>query len=248
MRLSILMASIAASLVAPAAAELTYEEGTCETKTSLAAWKYVGSKVSCLVSCQRGVRAGTTDPADCVPPFGSSPTYGCIQGKQGRTNGRICSSCNPDAPECYPADICSETTSAITDYMDLVVDYNFMPLIYCDDSGSPDGLNYLEGRCQDAVAKYTAKAALARAKCFAKCRLYELKGVLAPGSCTPPVPSDPYIAACVAKVALATVPRIDRYCAGYGDAPECLPFSSSDWVQYTEFNVDAFDGYFYCEN
>jgi hypothetical protein len=247
---AIVAAFLAFGGATPATAELTYEEGVCETKAALAAWKYYGTKTGCLVSCQRSVRAGSTDPSECVPPFESSPTFGCIQGKQGRTNGRICSSCNPDAPECYPADICSETASAITDYMDLVLDGGFMPLIYCDESGSPDGLTYLEGKCQDSIAKYIAKAAYSRAKCFAKCRLYELKGVLAPGTCTPPVPGDPYIAACLAKVALATAPRIDRYCgAPYGDAPECLPLTDGgDWVQYIEAQVDAFDGYFYCEN
>jgi hypothetical protein len=233
-----------------AAAELTWDEGVCERKASLAAWKYFGAKNACLVSCQRGVRADTTDPADCVPPYGSGPTFGCIQGKQGRTNGRICSGCNPDPPECYPADVCPQTTIELVTYIDLVIDMGFMPAIYCDDAGSPDGLTPLEGRCADSVAKYISKAAYARAKCFAKCRTNEQKGVIPPGSCPAPAPSDPSTLTCLAKVSLATAPRIDRYCgAPYGDAPECHAITSGgDWIALTEMQADAFDGYFYCEN
>lgn len=243
----ILLATI--GLAPPAAAEVTFEEATCEVKTSIAGWKYAAAKMGCLVSCQRAVRAGTADPSECVPPFESSQTFGCIQGKQGRTNGRICSSCNPDAPECYPSDICSETTGTIVDYLDLGIDGSLMPTIYCDDSGSPDGLTYLEGRCQDYVTKYMAKAGYARAKCIAKCRLNELKGVVAPGSCTFPI-SDPATVTCLGKVELATAPRIDRYCAApYGDAPEChAGLVGGDWIQIMELVVDSYDGFFFCES
>ena len=245
---AVLLVASTLLLPVPAGAEVTVDEAVCETKASLATWKYVAAKTGCLVSCQRGVRKGTTDPADCVAPYPPSPTFGCIQGKEGRANGRICSGCNPDAPECYP-EICPDTTNVLLTTVDLPFFGAFLPAIYCDDGGSDDGLTSLEGRCQDTIAKYVVKYGYYYARCYAKCRLSEVKGIVAAGSCVPPA-TDPATQACVAKLDLAVPPRIDRYCQPpYGDAPECNGDPSGTlWTALMGYVVDGFDPTFYCEN
>jgi hypothetical protein len=194
------------------------------------------------------VRAGSIDPSTCVPPYPPSPTFGCIQGKEGRANGRICSGCNPDAPECYP-EVCPDTTNELLTQVDEPFFGTFLPAVYCDDSGSADGLTALEGKCQDTVAKYVVRYAYYHARCYAKCRLSEAKGLLAAGSCEPPA-SDPATQACVAKYSLATEPRIDRYCAApYGNAPECHGEATGyTWTAFGSLIVDGFVPTFYCEN
>lgn len=239
---------IAALWALPVRAEITFDEAVCQTKADLAAWKFVASKTACLISCQRAVRKGEVDPATCVPPYPPGSTHGCIQSKEGRANGRICRVCNPDAPECYPG-ICSETTTELLTLVDEAYVGSFLPGIYCDDSTSPDGLTALEGKCQDAVAKYLVKYAYGRAKCYAKCRLNEFKGVLAPGSCVPPA-SDPVTLACIANLEPKAALRIDRYCNAPYDEPECdgndYPNGSS-WVTLMGLAVDGFEPTFYCE-
>jgi hypothetical protein len=226
-------------------AEVTYDEAVCEVKATVASWNYFQKAVGCLVSCQRGVRAGSTDPADCVAPY-AHQTFGCIQGKQGRANGSICSGCSRDTPECYPADPCPETTHEFLGTMDGGV-VNFMSGFYCDDTGSTDGLTPYEAKCQDATAKYTAKAVYGVARCYAKCRQYEAKGLLTPGTCAPPT-SDPYTLACLTKLDTATAYRIDRYCTDTGNQPECAPIDGAVWSQFARAAVEGYDPTFYCEN
>ena len=172
------------------------------------------------MSCQRGVRSGDTDPADCVTPYANS-TFGCIQGKQGRANGSICSACSRDTPECYPADPCPETTNVFLSTIDDVLDV-MMPSFYCDDSGSPDGLTAYEGKCQDVVARYSGKAAYQVARCYGKCRQNAIKGLVLPEACAAPA-TDPYTQACLSKIDTTIAYRIDRYCTATGTSRSAPP-------------------------
>jgi hypothetical protein len=125
----------------------------------------------------------------------------------------------------------------------------FLPAIYCDDSGSADGLTPLEGLCQDRTAKCVVKYGYGHARCYAKCRLSEAKDIIPAGSCVAPA-SDPPTQACLSKLALATAPRIDRYCVPeLGDSPDCNPgVSGANWVTLMAYAVDGFAPAFYCEN
>ena len=226
-------------------AEITYDEAVCEVKATTTSWSYFQKKLGCLVSCQRGVRSGDNEPADCVAPY-AHRTFGCIQGKQGRANGSICSGCSRDTPECYPPDPCPESTNTFLSTIDDVL-HVMMPSFYCDDSGSPDGLTALEGKCQDAIAKYSAKAAYQVARCYGRCRQNATKGVVLPEACEPPA-TDPYTQACLAKYDLPTASRIDRYCTDTGNQPECAPTDGYGWAGLARVTVEGFDSYFYCEN
>jgi hypothetical protein len=132
--------------------------------------------------------------------------------------------------------------STIDDVLDAM-----MPSFYCDDSGSPDGLTSYEGKCQDVIAKYSAKAAYQVARCYGRCRQNVIKGLVTPESCEPPA-TDPYTQACLTKIDTTTQYRIDRYCTATGNQPECAPTDGYGWAALARITVEGFDSYFYCEN
>ena len=227
----------------PVRAEVTLDEVVCEAKADLAVWKFVAGKTACLVACERGVRSGDIDPGTCDPPYPPGSTAGCIQSKTGRTNGRICSVCNPNPPECYP-EICSDTTTQLLTQVDDAYFSSFLPAIYCDE---PDELTPVEGKCQDTIAKYLAKAAYARVRCYRKCRLNAAKGLFPPEGCVPPA-SDLATAACIDNYDEKAVLKIDRYCTAPYDTPECHgPSNGNGWVGLLGAAVDGFEPIFYCE-
>jgi hypothetical protein len=85
------------------------------------------------------------------------------------------------------------------------------PLVYCDDSGSGDGLTKAEAKCADTVAKTLSNFAKKKLNCLSKCRKDEHKGKVPVGSCTPP-PSDPRASGCVAKEFSKAGTLIDKQC------------------------------------
>ena len=85
--------------------ELTYDEFICEYRSSQSLWRCARARAKCVRDCQRGVREGTTDPSECVPPDFSGATQGCVNGSEGKAGGYFCKACNPDLPECYGAEI-----------------------------------------------------------------------------------------------------------------------------------------------
>ena len=254
MRTCASLAAVAALLavVSPAAAQPTRDEFQCEYKGSDAAWKLATTEMRCLYVCERGVRAGETDPSECVRPF-SGATQGCVNGAQGKETGRVCHACNPDAPECYGSVDCN----VIGDDFKAAIEGQIDPILadaYCDDSGSVDGLTAAEGKCQDTVARYLGSFLEKKPHCLAKCHAIEFKSgqpvgtYCAPGSITDPTGRTQY---CLDKLSTKARLYIDKGCdpVTYGaDPPECHNGrTSSDWVALAESAVDGEDSSFFCE-
>ena len=185
------------SAVAVHDADVNDAEFKCQFKTETIAWKNFAKRIACVVSCQRDARAASQPPNDCVPSFAGS-TQGCVNGVNGKSQSGICKACNPDAPECYPsAPTCPDLADALLaqpqgDADDLMAD------VYCDDSGSGDGLTELEARCQDSTGKLLAKFGARKGTCLAKCHRLEHRGSTPPGSC----PNDALgkTTACISKI------------------------------------------------
>jgi len=111
----------------------------------------------------------------------------------------------------------------------------FALLLYCDDSGSPDGLTKVEAKCQDTVAKTLAKFGGAKGKCYDKCVSNDFNGKIPDGSCVPPA-SDPPTQACITKAEGKSIAAINKACA---DAPECYGLNTgTTWTGLAEGAVD----------
>jgi len=225
--------------------DVTDAEFQCQYKTEIIAWRNFAKRISCVVSCERDARGGG-DIADCSSPFAGS-TQGCVNGVNGKAQGGICKACNPDTPECYPAsqncpDLADAELAPTQGNADTVLSE-----VYCDDSGSGDGLTAAEAKCQDGTAKSLARFGVKKATCLAKCHRLEHRGATPPGSC----PNDAYgkTQACIMKLTDATVLKIDKLCSpGLGaEAPEChAGKTGAQWVQEVEDDVDDLDPDYIC--
>lgn len=243
----VLLLALGGSALAIHDADVTDEEAKCQQKASIGSWRFFAKKAKCIASCQKAVFDGSGSASDCVPPFAGS-TQGCVNGIEGKTSAGICKACGgTSTPECYAGGNCQQTAEdkvgAIEDEVDAL-----MPEIFCTESGT---LEPLEFKCELALAKYLGYFAAAKAKCFAKCRLLEHKGIIPPGGCTPGAVNDPTgkIVECLNKINLKTAPRLDRYCdtGQGGDAPECHSGrTSGDWIALAETAYDDHDAEFYC--
>jgi hypothetical protein len=248
----------------PAAAQLTDDEVKCELGTSLAIGsKFITEKAKCIIKCEQGARNGANPVADCSSPFAGA-TATCVSLATSKATGLAGSKCAADCPECYggscttndqcsagfscdttngfcPGDCASDAAgrvAAAESALDVVA-----AAVYCDDSGSGDGLTKEEGKCQDTTAKALSNFASKKALCYRKCRADEHKGKIAAGSCNPPA-SDPKTSDCISMLESKTALLIDKKCEPLGgDRPEC--FGTTDgagWAALVEGGVDGASG------
>lgn len=211
-------------LPASSGAQLTKDELKCQVLGAGTLGQYVGGVQSCIVKCVAGARKGKNPESDCVPPY-AGDTARCIDQPQTGTEDKAIvkfeRGCENGCPDCYQGGECSAV--AVTRVLDASVQIDgVVPVIYCDESGSPDGLTKLEGKCQDNALKQVAKFASKKLKCYSKCENDEFRGSLPPGSCLPPTPADARTAACITNAESRATAVIDKACAPpKGEAPEC---------------------------
>src|SRR5262245_40538463 len=228
--------------------DLSKDEVKCQLGTSLATGKFVTDKAKCLTKCEQGVRKGQTSASDCVPPY-AGVTLACVQKAESKAQGLEQSKCAKDCPECYTGGDCVADSQARTMGTETQVDL-LRALVYCDDSGSGDGLTKAEAKCADTVAKTLSNFAKAKLKCLSKCRSDEDKLKVPVGSCTPP-PSDPKASACVQKASDKAAFLIDKQCDPAvnpkAEAPECFAGQTgAGWAGLVEAAVDGGDADLYC--
>jgi hypothetical protein len=231
-------------------ADISADEFRCQSKTSIIAWRFFAKKGRCVLACQRDARAGNGDVADCVPPY-AGETNGCVNGLEGKTSANVCKTCTNDLPECFGTpQNCPDLADGIVAVMESELD-DLMAEVYCDDSGSGDGLSALEAKCQDVLAKYLGYFASRKAKCLSKCRSLEHKGAIPVGSCTAGAVTDPTgrTQECITTAHDKTTVKIDKGCnpINGADAPEChAGKTAQDWLDEVEQSVDDQDPDFFC--
>jgi hypothetical protein len=213
--------------------------------------KFTAAKSKCVTKCQQGARkTPPTNPAsDCNPPYAGT-TLTCVadpvKGAEGKAISAIRKACDPtfvpgkDCPECYDGGDCTQAgyagdrVASVESQLDA-----FVGLIWCDDSGSGDGLNAVEAKCQDTVAKTLAKFVAAKSKCYDNCVYNMFKGKIPPGyQCLPPA-TEPFLVACINNAEAKAIDGIDKFCL---DDPECyVPNfdTGAEWVSIAESAVDA---------
>jgi hypothetical protein len=223
--------------------DITQDEFKCQYKTEGLAWKYYAKRIACVVSCQRDQRDGG-DLSKCVVPSGTG-VNGCINGSHGNAQGHICNACNPDPPECYPPGSCSQLADAELGLVEPKAD-TLLGEIYCDDSGSGDGLTATEGKYQDGLAKVLLRFAAKKARCIAKCHAIVHKTGDTTIQCTPPGVNEPKTQYCIDKLTDYSGLKLYKL-ETVADPPEChAGKTSAQWVQEVEDDVDALDPGFNC--
>jgi hypothetical protein len=214
-------------------------ELNCQRKTALAAGKFIALKEKCLVGCLKHASAGSEPASDCVPPY-AGKTAECVARMESKTAAAEakCGAC----PACYSGGDCTADGLARVPGLEALVD-GLVPQVFCDDSGSGDGLNFDEFRCQWMTAGSVGDIASGVLKCLSACQYQELKGKIPPGSCLAPV-SDTRTALCLQMVTDRVVRKIDHSCAGR-DTPECYTLDGLGWVDLVRPQIEGLvDGLF----
>ncbi len=174
-----------------------------------------------------------------MPPY-AGDTASCVLRAEGKVVSRE-SACL-DCPECYSGGDCPADAVARIPGLEGIVD-TLEPSVFCDDSGSTDGLTVTESRCQQKTAAYLGKLSNGTLKCLTACRKKEFKGAIPAGSCTPPV-SDPRTITCLSKIETRTAASIDRACLA--DPPECYTTGGAGWVDLVKTPVQGLEGGLFC--
>jgi hypothetical protein len=250
-RFTVTALTLAAALVgfgSRASAQVTDDESKCQIGTSLAIGKFVTDKAKCLIKCEQGARKAINPHSDCVPPYAGT-TAACVDRAETKAEGLEQSKCAKDCPECYSNSDCTADSMTRVDDAEAQVDVLRL-LVYCDDSGSGDGLTDAEAKCADTVAKTLSNFAKKKLNCYAKCRKAEHKGTVPPGSCTPPA-TDQKTIDCIGKEETKAAFLIDKKCESSvspnADKPECFGSrTGATWADDVETVIDDGQGNVYC--
>jgi hypothetical protein len=240
---------VGSSAVAEHSTEVTDDEVKCQQGASLGLAKFVKKKWQCIARCERKAREGVIDASECVPPY-SGDTANCVTNvAEPKATNLISARCERDCPECYASGDCSAFASTQVGNLEAEVDV-LKGLVYCDDSGSPDGLSREEARCQDAVATHLRNFAFKKIRCLRKCRKDEHKGKTT-GSCDPVALGDAKATRCVDREETRAAFLIDKKCtAPRGEFAECHAngglTTGAAWVTLVEQDVDALDPDLFC--
>lgn len=144
---------------------LTKHELRCEVQAFKAATGLVDRSADCAADCNRD-----DNPLRFCAPFApDAEMQTCIQRAEAKASIQFLRRCSGEScPECYFGGNCDDfranwLSEARVAGASLVDDW------FCDDSGSPDGLNASEARCQEAVVDSMIKYIDSARKCFTKC-------------------------------------------------------------------------------
>jgi len=233
-------------------AQVTDAELDCQAATAKAMGKFTSSRSKCITKCNQGARKGTNPLSDCVPGAFGGTTAACAEAAEEKAAETEVKKCVTDCPECYDGDgmcapgDCACDSVELSEEVAAAIDL-YAGLVYCDDSGSGDGLTATEAKCQDTATKALAKFVGKRLKCFQKCHQNVQKGELSPGVCDLPV-SDPETIACLAKASSKAAPAIDKACEPLGgNRPECFgSLDGAGWTSLIGGVVDGYDPEFFC--
>jgi hypothetical protein len=223
----------------------TADEMKCQSGVGKALGKFAGAKTKCVQKCIATQRKALTPAyAGCFGPgFFDPATSSCVtdslKGAETRARGSIGKACSKDCPDdCYAPGECSTGTGFVIraeqrlDFLD--------DLIWCIE-GAGATPTKAEQKCEDMVAKTTAKLAGAITKCYDACVVKEFKGTIPFGSCLAPTPFDPATAACLTKAVTKGAAKIDGKCAIPGANPACYVPDRDTGAEWTDPNKAFLD-------
>jgi hypothetical protein len=206
--LAVLLALVVVVVLAPPAhalpEALSKTEIACQNATNKALPAYTKARTGCIATCQKK----TPGSAECTAPFGGKALT-CVQkadAKLAAVLAKKCTSAGNDddtCPECYEEldGTCAAFSTDVT-AKSIALSDDVTNTIFCDDSGSPDGLTKAEAKCQKTVLKAMTAFVSAAAKCGGNCLKAERKAKT-DGTCNPAaflfLNGDTKTVACLAK-------------------------------------------------
>jgi hypothetical protein len=206
---------------------LTKAEIGCQAATNKALPAYGKARTACVAGCQKK----TPLAPDCSAPFGGK-TLECVQKADAKLAALLAKKCTSDGsdedacPECYEQlnGSCAAFGTAVTTESIALTD-DVTSTVFCDDSGSPDGLTKAEAKCQKAVVKGMTAFVASATKCATACLKNERKGKTN-GTCNPAaflfLTGDEKTVACLFKAFFKLSAATSKCEAPAGDTPECL--------------------------
>jgi len=227
--ITIIVPMVAGMLWASSApAQITSGEQQCMTGTSKALAQLVGAREKCVAKCWSDQRRGRVPASDCTPPYGGATAEclsGDLRGADQKAIKQIGKVCKVGCPACYSGGDCAaEGTSRVTEFTSALDTY--FVYLWCDDSGSADGLTAGEAKCQDAAGKTFAKAMKAMGKCIDRCEQAVFKGMVPPGACAFNLgQNDTEFSRCTQVAWLKAVVAMNTACPDPAQQPECTPTS-----------------------
>jgi hypothetical protein len=242
--------AFAGSALAEHSAEITNDEAKCQQRASLGLSKFMKKKWQCISQCERAALAGEIDPAECVPPYSGTAADCIINTAEPKARNKLTSGkCVADCPECYAGGDCAAFADSRVAALEGEIDI-LKGLVYCDDSGSPDGLTKWEKKCRDVLARHLRNFAHGKMRCLRKCRKDEHRGK-STGSCDPAQLSDAKAVRCVDRQAAKAVRFIDKKCSDdRGEIAECHAnaglTTGAGWVSEAQQDVDDLDPLLFC--
>ncbi len=223
-------------------------EAKCEVATDKALSKLVGARAKCVQKCIATARKTGGPYGGCLPPVTDPATDACLsapsKGAESKARASIVKACSADCPDCYQASDCFSGVTFVTDTSSQID--AFYGITHCREAGGTTPMP-AEAKCEDTVLKALSKFWASKSKCYQKCIANERKGRIAPGSCSPPVPSDPATQACIFSspngVEVKTAAKIDKACEPAmnpaNQKPACYGTTTGmGWVAVMEANVD----------
>ena len=238
---------------------LNEDEVQCQLRSQYIMGSFARRYAKCLLKCALHAPSRADAAANCPEAkacsFGpTNTTCRCLlRAREQAVEGQVgrCSDC----PECYAGGSCDTDATGKTNTIAAWAESLFFSgptPVYCDDSGSSDGLAPAEAKCQQTTAKALPFFARAQSLCLRTCRLAEHAGSTPVGSCDAPLSSNPGANAeaevCVAAAEAKAIDKINNRCnPTTGNPPECWGGRTpSQWVQVAEQLDDGEDPSFFC--
>jgi hypothetical protein len=245
--IGVLLAMLASNAAAQCShdAELTPTEITCQGGESVALAKFSKRKGTCVKRCLAELRptANAGDPVDfgaCLPPYTDAALLACLSapdtGAEVKAEAEIVRKCSADTPECY-GDLQTRAPARVGQ-IEALIDED-VPVVYCVEASNTDPSG-AEARCEDTVAKASAKLVGAIAKILRRCRASECVGRVAPGGCEPGPGQDVAIFQSLDRQAARAAALIDGKCIDAGAKPPCMAFLGPGWAGHVLENANYF--------
>src|SRR5262249_42192154 len=121
---------------------------------------------------------------------------------------------------------------------------SFGPGVFCDQQGlNPPNADDAETKCELNTAKVLAKLVASVNKCYDKCNANQRKGLIPPGSCNPPTPTDAATQACISAGDGKSIAGVNKLCGDVGAIPDCSgPDDYPDGASWTNLVETAIAG------
>ncbi len=207
---------------------LTSEEQRCERSAAQGLADFARAAAACFADCEEAM----DDPAsyECSSSH-SGGLRDCLALASARAEVTALRDCAGNAcPDCYAHGSCTDFVSQARFKREDAVAYRTAG-VYCDDSGSADGLTARERACRTGLAAAAAKLSGSLDRCFGRCARDARRSGRPLEACRPAAldePSaDPALQRCVDTARARSERGCEKRCE---DVPDCFGSTCRDFL------------------